>query len=57
MIKNLAYKWSLVLLKKRTTCINILNSKCLNIITITFFFPGIKILKKPDRKNVKENGY
>ena len=22
-----------------------------------FFFPGIKILKKPDRKNVKENGY
>lgn len=45
------------LVKKRTTCINILNSKCLNIITITFFFPGIKILKKPDRKNVKENGY
>ena len=32
---------------KKPTCINILNSKCLNIITTTvFFFPGIKILKK-----------
>ena len=31
------------LVKKKPTSINILNSKCLNIITITVFFPGIKI--------------